>query len=111
MLRQDKYKLIVYATAKNSSYYTPQLFDLDKDPWEVNNIAAQHPDLVESMNALLLAQIDYPEVMREFEAQGHDWADRWTQAWANDTWKPLLWAAYENFTQTDEAKFTTWMRS
>jgi arylsulfatase A-like enzyme len=34
----------------------PRLFDLEKDPAELHNVAAEHPDIVERMDALLKEQ-------------------------------------------------------
>ena len=55
------------------------------------------------------SEIDYADVMVEYEQQGHDWATRWTAAYPDDAWKPLLASAYRNFTAADELKFTRWL--
>ena len=52
------------------------------------------------------SEIDYADVMAEYEHQGQDWATRWTAAYPEDAWKPLLASAYRNFTAADELKFT-----
>ena len=46
MLRQDNWKLIVYATGNNEKVFPPQLFDLKVDIWEMHNVAAQNPRCV-----------------------------------------------------------------
>jgi len=112
MLVQGRWKLLVYATAANASAFPPQLFDVDADPWERHNVAPQHGAVVAAMDSLLRTEIDYPAVMREYEQQGHEWATRWTAAFsdAGEEWKPLLRAAWRNFSAADEAKFTAWLR-
>ena len=109
MLRQGKWKLIAYATAASPKAFPPQLFDISTDVWEMHNVADQNPAVVASMDAVLRTQIDYPAVMKEYEAQGHDWAGRWTAAFPNQGWKSLLHAAYRNFSADDEAKFERWL--
>jgi arylsulfatase A-like enzyme len=55
-LRDDKYKLITFGRTWpwfNASTYTPQLFDVENDPWEESDVAAQHPDVVAAMTATL----------------------------------------------------------
>ena len=116
MLRRGRYKLIAYATATDPAAFAPQLFDIDGnggdergDIWEMHDIAAEHPELVSSMDKALLAEIDYPAVMREYEAEGKAWARRWTAAFPNEGWKPLLRVAWKGFTSTDENKFMRWL--
>lgn len=109
MLRQGKWKLIAYATAASPEAFPPQLFDISTDIWEMHNVAEQNPAVVASMDAVLRAQIDYPAVMVEYEAQGRDWARRWTAAFPNQGWRPLLHAAYRNLSAADEAKFERWL--
>jgi hypothetical protein len=101
----------VYATARNDSFYPPQLFDLTADIWEQHNIAVQNPTVVESLDYALRTEIDYPAVMVEYAKQGHDWAKRWTASYENSQWKALLHAAYRNFSAADETKFETWLSS
>lgn len=60
---QGKWKLLMTYDGEVNRYVTthprtekhPQLFDLEADPWEANNVAAQHPDVVAKLNAKLNA--------------------------------------------------------
>jgi arylsulfatase A-like enzyme len=55
-LRDDKYKMITFGRTFpwfNESTYTTQLFDVQADPWEERDVAAQHPDVVAAMLATL----------------------------------------------------------
>ena len=53
MLRQRNYKLILYATNAPFTDYKPQLFDIIEDPNELNNIAQQNSDIVQSMTNVI----------------------------------------------------------
>jgi arylsulfatase A-like enzyme len=48
MVRTRKHKLIVYPKVNKV-----QLFDIQKDPWELKNIAAEKPALVKALWARL----------------------------------------------------------
>ncbi len=60
---QGKWKLLMTYDGEVNRYVTthprtekhPQLFDLEADPWEANNVAAQHPDMVAKLNVKLNA--------------------------------------------------------
>jgi choline-sulfatase len=60
MIRKDKYKYIAYVG------YEPELFDLDKDPQELRNLAqdASHADVVQQYDAILRGMAD-PEALDE----------------------------------------------
>lgn len=59
MLRENDWKYIAYA---DGVLVPPQLFDLLKDPEELNNVAAQFPEIVRSMEKKLRSILDYKEV-------------------------------------------------
>ncbi|XP_073534407.1 arylsulfatase K [Phyllobates terribilis] len=59
MLREDGWKYIAYSDGDS---IPPQLFDLLKDPEELNNVAAQFPQIVCSMEKKLRSILDYKEV-------------------------------------------------
>lgn len=52
-LRSGPWKLIVGKKKKNGAAPNAQLYNVEKDPGEQQNVAGQHPDRVESMTALL----------------------------------------------------------
>ena len=103
---------MTYATGLNARVFPPQLFDIDGgDLWEMHNIADKHPDVVQSMDKVLRSEINYPSVMRDYEAQGKDWAHRWMASYSVDEWHALLRVAYKGFDEGDMAKFVNWIRT
>ncbi|XP_073397170.1 arylsulfatase K isoform X1 [Dendrobates tinctorius] len=59
MLRENGWKYIAYSDGDS---IPPQLFDLLKDPDELNNVAAQFTQIVSSMDKKLHSILDYKEV-------------------------------------------------
>ncbi|XP_069608044.1 arylsulfatase K isoform X1 [Ranitomeya imitator] len=59
MLRENGWKYIAYSDGDS---IPPQLFDLVRDPDELNNIAAQYTQIVCSMEKKLRSILDYKEV-------------------------------------------------
>ncbi|KAG9487997.1 hypothetical protein GDO78_007676 [Eleutherodactylus coqui] len=59
MLRENDWKYIAYSDGDS---VPPQLFDLLKDPEELNNVAAQFPEVVRSMEKKLRSIVNYKEV-------------------------------------------------
>ena len=49
----DRYKLVMPRT-KGDEEQVPELYDIEKDPQEKDNIAPQHPEIVKTMRAELL---------------------------------------------------------
>ncbi len=77
MIRQSDWKYVAFGT--NPPYlittvfihafdtlkyqsYQPQLFNLTKDPFEVDDVSLQFPDVVTELDALLNSVIDYKAV-------------------------------------------------
>merc|ERR1712137_740941 len=59
MIRRSSWKLIMYAAQQpGQTPWQPQLFDMEKDPWERDNVADAKPAVVKELRALLSAEID-----------------------------------------------------
>ncbi|MEM2740464.1 MAG: sulfatase-like hydrolase/transferase [Candidatus Bathyarchaeia archaeon] len=71
MVRRGVWKYVAYAGMP------PQLFDLEDDPWEVNDLASECKERVEEMDHLLRSIVDYMEVYREVEEYNRDSFRRW----------------------------------
>ncbi|MCA1809495.1 MAG: sulfatase [Kiritimatiellia bacterium] len=52
MLRRGRWKLLHHVG------YAPQLFDLEEDKWEINNLAASRPEIVSELNGILQRNFD-----------------------------------------------------
>ncbi len=56
MLRRGPWKYIKYIG------YDPQLFHLEDDPWEMTDLAAARPEVVEELDAVMTANFDCEEI-------------------------------------------------
>ncbi|UCE48357.1 MAG: DUF4976 domain-containing protein, partial [Phycisphaerales bacterium] len=70
-VRDERYKLIEYAV---SGRRTTQLFDLQRDPWEVNNIA-ESPNHIEHLQRLRRELLRWKE---ELDDKSEFWQDHTT---------------------------------
>ena len=61
MIRKGEWKYIAYAG------FPPQLFNLEEDPWEIDNLADNCKSKAEEMDDLLRSIIDYDEVNMRVE--------------------------------------------
>ena len=60
MVRSGNYKYIAFGRHAYDATYTPQLFDLQSDPEELNNIAVNKPQVVQELDAYLRSVVgDY----------------------------------------------------
>ncbi len=71
MIRSGSWKYVVYVG------YEPQLFDLDADPDEINNLADKNPQKRNEMEALLRAAVDYEAVDRKAKALDEKMLAEW----------------------------------
>ena len=61
MIRRGPWKYIAYAG------FPPQLFNLEEDPWEINNLAKECKSKAEEMEDFLRSIVDYEEVNARVE--------------------------------------------
>jgi len=71
MVRRGVWKYIAYVGMP------PQLFNLEDDPWEVNDKSGECREKVEEMESLLRSIVDYMEVYREVEEYNREAFRRW----------------------------------
>jgi len=67
MLRKGNYKYIAYP-GLIPVLWPPMLFDLERDRWELHNLAGERPELADEMDALLRGICDYEKVFEEVVA-------------------------------------------
>ena len=62
MVRKGSWKYIAYAPNQYGTTeemnWPVQLFNLDSDPWELDNIASAHADKVKELNDILRTEVD-----------------------------------------------------
>ena len=76
MLRTEAYKLITFGNTFpwfNATAYTPQLFDLAADPFELTNVAGAHPDVVAELTATLEAEFGGTGALQRIDAEEMAW--------------------------------------
>jgi len=86
------FKLVQYGSGKE---VPPMLFDIENDPKEQVNLAAQYPEDVILLNSALLSQIDYPSVAADVA----DYQLRQFKWWVNNT------ADWEKEIQSDNIRW------
>lgn len=59
MLRKGRWKYVVYVN------YPAQLFDIENDPGELNDLSAREPETVKQLDAELRTIVDYEQTHRE----------------------------------------------
>ena len=111
LVRQGRWKLIVYGQLGIYHSYEPQLFDVEADPTEIRNVAAANPAVVESLTAALGTKLDYKAIAEDVDTEGRAAVRRWMAHFNNSeaVLRPMLGRAYDGFDDNDWAKFTCWL--
>eukprot|EP00039_Didymoeca_costata_P024854 m.11737 g.11737 ORF g.11737 m.11737 type:complete len:567 (+) comp4511_c0_seq1:3-1703(+) len=112
MIRQGKWKLTVYGNDHPYENYVPQLFNLESDPNEMNNVASTNPNIVNMLEGLLMTQINYTQVNRDANNEGRECVKRWMASYESpEEWKNLMQHAYQDFDSDDFQKFEDWLNA
>ncbi len=69
MIRSGPWKYIAFGRATYDPTYTPQLFNVEEDPEELDDVANKYPHIVAELDAMLRSVVDYPNVDAEVRAQ------------------------------------------
>ncbi len=115
MLRRGRWKLLYHVD------YEPQLFDLEADVWELNNVAADNPDVVREMEGIMRAHFDLEGI--EQRARQYDlrrfrqWRDEQKRAGTYERTMALVYSGYSRlclndvvgWTDDDEQKIEEWL--
>ncbi|MBQ7064918.1 MAG: sulfatase-like hydrolase/transferase [Firmicutes bacterium] len=117
MLRQDQYKYIAYPG------YEPQLFDLEADPWEIHNLAAERPDLVQQLDERLRRITDYEahdHIVKEYDRDSFRlWRDCHKEMGDYESLMARIFCGADDeepevippWTEEDEAMVVRWLES
>jgi hypothetical protein len=114
MIRQGEMKLItfghVFSWFSNATY-TPQLFNLTADPYELNDISADNPELVASLTATLEKELGYDLEYIDAVAKANDQFIFRTYVCANKTVAQLqkeFAGTFSGFNETYWNKVVLW---
>jgi len=66
MLRRGQWKYVSYVG------YEPQLYDVEADPWELSDVAAERPEVVAEMEGILAANFDREAIDARAKAYDHE---------------------------------------
>jgi arylsulfatase K len=103
MLRKDAWKYVAYVG------YPPQLFNLDKDPDEVVDLAADHPEIVDNMDAALRKIVDYEAVDARVKAYDKRSFSTWRKARkAEGTYETLMARVYSGWDDLSDDDIQPW---
>lgn len=117
MLRQGQWKYITYGRNFAAfANYSDQLFNLDVDPFELDNVAAANPTVAQAMQATLKAEFANAEYagLQEIDlaAKLNDYALYQTffaDVYNASELRVRFERAYEGFDDVDAAKVTAWI--
>eukprot|EP01102_Stenamoeba_stenopodia_P007230 TRINITY_DN2011_c0_g6_i1.p1 TRINITY_DN2011_c0_g6~~TRINITY_DN2011_c0_g6_i1.p1 ORF type:complete len:825 (-),score=170.43 TRINITY_DN2011_c0_g6_i1:84-2489(-) len=107
MIRQGPWKYIAFGELLGVNLPS-QLFNLDEDPDELDDVAAENPDVVAELDALLRTVIDYPTVDKIVKEQDKAKYLSWA-AYAGDPIDNFFIPGYIGFDDTDLAKVEQWL--
>lgn len=113
MIRKGPWKYIAYGRFGPTWYrsYMPQLFNLDSDPSELRDVAANNSAIVQELDALLRTVVDYDVVDREVKMEERMVYDRYFGSLAEEELLQRWQASYEGFTAADMQKVQQWLES
>jgi choline-sulfatase len=107
MLRQGPWKYIAYAG------YEPQLFNLQDDPEEMNNLAQQRKDLTRDMDAKLRRIVDYPAVDAKVKAYDKASFRKWRAGLDDKAFREAMARVYKlaPWTSEDDNRLAAWLNA
>merc|ERR1712118_65623 len=110
MYRSGPWKYLAFGRYSYDKTYTPQLFNVDSDPDELTDVAAQNPDVVASLDAALRKVVDYEAV--DAEARANDlglYKKYFSDLYSKDKLLKKFKAAYTGFDDADMQKVEQWV--
>lgn len=93
MLRRAQWKYVHF-----EGYDAPQLFDLQADPWEVDDVAADNPEVCAQFGELMSANFDTAAIDARAKAYDRESFTNWReQALADGTYRDTMAHVYSGF--------------
>ncbi|MFP4250636.1 MAG: sulfatase/phosphatase domain-containing protein, partial [Armatimonadota bacterium] len=117
MLRRGQWKYIEHVG------YEPRLYDLDADPWEVDDVAADNPEVVAEFSELMDANFDCEAIDARAKAYDRESFTNWRgQALADGTYRDTMAHIYSGYdrqcieeimpwTDEEEGQIEAWLES
>ncbi|MFP4028260.1 MAG: sulfatase [Candidatus Brocadiia bacterium] len=115
MLRRGPWKYIKYVG------YEPQLFNLENDPWETQNVAAENPNIVNELDTILTENFD-PDMIhsrtRQYDRESfRQWREQQLKASTYRDMMAKIYSGYDRlciedimpWTDDDEARIEAWL--
>merc|ERR1712232_38739 len=97
MIRKGEWKYVVFGQEAPYQNYKPQLFNINEDPLEINDLANEPSakDVVRELDSQLRGIVDYPTVARKLNDENRENVRRWMSSYNKEGWEHLVLAAYE----------------
>jgi len=113
MVRQGKWKLVTFGkTYKAYKDYPDQLFDLEEDPEELDNVAAHNGHVVKALHARLLDVIDPDEVDKRVVQSDFRYLKERLGSFDENTvdeTRKMVMSALPGLKDTEWLKFRSWL--
>ena len=110
MIRQGPWKYIKFGQYLSTyENYEPMLFNVEADPWEVNDVSALYPNVSSSLDKLLLSQI--PAYSVDCKAKQNDlyvFNHFFWNVYNASTLYGMFQNTYKGFNQSDWQKVLQW---
>ncbi len=103
MLREENWKYVAYAG------YRPQLFDLDSDPNELNNLALERAEKTAEMDARLRNIVDYDYVDRMVKTEDRQCFRGWRKAVSEEEYEAALAKIWPGFGTLQAERLQRWL--
>ena len=118
MLRQDRWKYVAYVG------YPAQLFDIEADPAELDDLAARRPEVVRHLDTTLRGIVDYEQTHRNVMAYNREAFRQWRRqarrglyrdnAYGlrdnpSSDYRTIMNNAFDGFDDADDRKLDQWL--
>eukprot|EP01083_Nonionella_stella_P225373 801301_1 len=110
MVRKDKWKYIAFGHYLNAfTGYKSQLFDLDKDPQEMNDVSTDNLDIVNDMERVLSGLYNYEYVDCYSKRNDYQIFEEffWNAYNQSELYQKFV-KSYQDFNQTDWQRIVSW---